>query len=1149
LAAGKQRLLLAALAFRPSQVVSVDRLIDDLWGDAPPAQADKTLRAHVSHLRALLQGDDVRSVLVARRPGYVLEIDGEELDAARFRSLAGEGRAARADGDQVRAAALLSEALGLWRGDAAAGCDLGPDLASRVVVLAEERLAALEDRLEADLALGRHARVIGELEALVAAHPLRERLRQLQMLALYRSGRQAEALRAYQVARDALVEDLGIEPGAELRDLEAAILRQDPDLVARTPEAATTTPIAPAAAVDSPARRAGSPFVGRVAELDVLGRALTEAMEGTGRLAVVRGEGGAGKTRLLEEVRALASGGGAQVLVGRCDETGGAPPFWPWMQALRDYMAGRTPERVAEEAGDHAGAVVQLVPELATRLPNFEAPPTLEAEAARFRLFDAVANLLVRAARATPLVLVLEDVHWADTSSVQLLEFLGRRIGGASILVVAAWRPDHLEARSPITTALRGVTTLPLTVTVDLSGLDSDEVAQLLEVSMGAPVPVALAARVCERTQGNPLFVVELARVAVSEQRPIESMLGDGVPLPGGIRALVLARAERLSAAGRRVLDLAAVAGHRFTLAELQRSEVVPRADLLEGLDELLGTGTVDPVEGSATAYVFHHEVVREAVYDSLGWRQRAALHRGVAGALEALDPTGGRLEELAHHYMSAAAGGGDVEPAVRYALRVGERAERALAYSEAARRYERALELAELLPAAGDRAELLLRLGRARFHAGDTAASRQAFEAAAAIGRTGRQPDVVAAAALGVGLAGVTNGVVDDGLVALLEEALTRLPPGDHALRARLLARLATEQYFTPATERSAEVAEDSVERARRSGDLRALSESLSALHFCLRRPGRLDARLAVGAELLELAERSGAPELVLRARHARIGDFVECGDVAAFVEELGAYSGLADEVGEPRYRAHAAAWRALLRLLEGDLDEAERLATVAFDLGAPSQPDMFLQIYATQTGLIRWFQGRSGEVADVVRPFVEQYPAAPAWRCALVLFDAETGDLEAARAGLAQLSTGGFASIPLDANWHAAMAVLAMACSHLGAAGHAAALYDLLAAHPDGHVVVGGVAASATYGSVALYLGLLAETAGRPKEAAVHLEAAIEANAALGSPAWLAHSEASLGRLLWASDDAGERQRATSLRSRAQVTARRLGLANLRQ
>ncbi len=1146
LAAGKQRLLLAALALRADKVVSVDRLVDDLWGDAPPAQAEKTLRAHVSHLRALLEGDGARAVLTARRPGYVLEVEPDELDASRFLSIGREGRAALGRGDAARASALLTEALALWRGSVADGCELSADLAARCVVLDEERLAALEDRVDADLRLGRHSRVVAELEALVADYPLRERLRELHMLALYRSGRQAEALRAFQAARDTLVDELGIEPGTPLRDLEAAILRQDPSLDAPLP--ASSPPAQPEPdrkeRPEGPAPPRSDGFIGRVRELEALRSALDGAIEGRGRLAAITGEGGAGKTRLLEELTRIATAGGAQVLLGRCDEAGGAPAFWPWVQVLRDYLATCGDEGLAAAAGPHAGDLVFLVPELATRLPGFESPPALEADAARFRLFDAITNMLLRAARSQPLVLVLDDVHWADLSSVKLLEFLGRRMGATPLLVVAAWRSDEVDEQSPVGSVLQGITRLPPTAAVDLTGLEPAEVGQLLEAATGEAPSEELVRRVCERTRGNPLFVVELARVALSERRPFEHLLGDGASLPGGIRALVLARAERLSDAGRAVLDLAAVAGRRFTLAELQRSGVMPRPELLEGLDELIGSGIVLPIEGSATAYSFHHEVLREAVYDSLGWRKRVALHRGVAGAIEALDPTGARLEELAHHCMRAAVGGDDVDKAISYARRVGERAERALAHEQAVRYYEEALELADLMPESDERVELLLRLGEARFHMGDTPASRAAFEAAAAMGRAERQPEVMARAALGIGLVMVTNGVVDDELVALLEEALTRLPPGTNALRARLLARLAMEQYFSTATERSAEVAEDSVDRARRSGDLHALTEALSAFHFCLRAPGRLETRMAVGAELLELAERSGAPELVLRARHARIGDFLEQGDVASVVEELGAYGALADEVGEPRYRAHSTAWRAMLALLEGDLEEAERLATVALELGSPSQPDTFLQIYGVQAGLIRWFQGRSAENAEMVRPFLDQYPAAPAWRCALVLFDAEAGNVDAARAGLEQFAAAGFSSIPRDANWPTAMAVLAMACHRLGESEHAATLYDLLASDFGGYVVVGGVAASASWGSAAMPLGLLAATAGRAKHAEIHLEEALEANIALGSPPWVAHSEAALGTVLSASDDPATRERATQLRQRATTTARRLGL-----
>jgi DNA-binding SARP family transcriptional activator len=311
LRAAKQRGLLAILLLHRNEVVSADRLIDELWGDRPPKTARKTLQMHVSHLRRVLPP----GVLRTESPGYVLTVEPGELDLDRFEALVNQARSAA----PATAARLLREALALSRGPPLSDLEYEPFARGEVARLDEVRLAALEDRIDADNALGHHAELVGELESLAGAYPLRERIRGQLMLALYRSGRQAEALEACRRARVALVEELGIEPGPELRALEQAILRHE----VPAPEA----PAAEAAGVE--ARTVGV-FVGRERELAELLAGLDEALAGRGGLILVGGEPGIGKSRLAGELACQAKARGARVLSGRCWEAGGAAPYWPW---------------------------------------------------------------------------------------------------------------------------------------------------------------------------------------------------------------------------------------------------------------------------------------------------------------------------------------------------------------------------------------------------------------------------------------------------------------------------------------------------------------------------------------------------------------------------------------------------------------------------------------------------------------------------------------------------------------------------------------------------------------------------------------------------------------------------------------------------
>jgi DNA-binding SARP family transcriptional activator len=384
LGGSKQRALLAVLLLHANETLATDRLIDELWAERPPATAAKTVQVYISRLRKALaggDGDDPAGGVATREHGYQLRLDPERLDAHRFERLVAQGRRELAVGRPERAAAALEEALSLWRGPPLADLAYEPFAQREIARLEDLRAAALEQLIEAKLALGRHAEVIGELEGLIAQHPYRERLRAQLMLALYRSERQADALQAYQDARRTLVEELGIEPGERLRGLERAILAQDPRLhlvAAEEPAAAEPADEVPRGA-----------FVGRERELAELVGGLDDAFAGRGRLFLLVGEPGIGKSRLAEELIAHARARGASVLVGRCWEAGGAPAYWPWVQSLRPYLRDTDAETLRSQLGEGAADVARLFPELRDRLGDLAPAPAVESEGARFRLFDS----------------------------------------------------------------------------------------------------------------------------------------------------------------------------------------------------------------------------------------------------------------------------------------------------------------------------------------------------------------------------------------------------------------------------------------------------------------------------------------------------------------------------------------------------------------------------------------------------------------------------------------------------------------------------------------------------------------------------------------------------------------------------------------
>ncbi len=397
----KQRAVLALLLLHRNEALTRDVMVDELWGGQPPPTASKVLQNCISALRKELPGGT--ETLRTLGGAYELRLGPDELDRDRFERLLAEGRAALEAEDHAEASDLIRQALGLWRGSPLSEFTYEQFARDEIARLEELFVAAVEDRIEADLALGRHAELVPELESLVSRHPLRERLRGQLMLALYRSGRQAEALDTYRAARRTLAAELGIEPGRALHDLERAILAQD--------SALDTSPTAARGGDARPGRLAAAPLVGRDDELALLDAGLQDALAGRGRLFVVVGGPGTGKTSLGDELASRAKARGATILWGRGWHGGGAPPFWPWIQAFRD-----------------AGATL---PEAST-----------DDEAGKFRFFEAVTERVRAAAAEHPLLLVIDDLQAADTDSRLLIEFLASELPEMAVLVLALARED-----------------------------------------------------------------------------------------------------------------------------------------------------------------------------------------------------------------------------------------------------------------------------------------------------------------------------------------------------------------------------------------------------------------------------------------------------------------------------------------------------------------------------------------------------------------------------------------------------------------------------------------------------------------------------------------------------------------------------------
>ena len=648
LGGAKQRALLALLLLHANEVVSRDRLIEELWGERRLEHAAKALQVAVSRLRQTLEPDrssgQTSGLLVTRTPGYELCLEHGQLDLQRFQDQLADGRAALAAGDPALAVDKLCAALALWRGAPLADLAYEAFAGAEIGRLEELRAEAVEDRIAAELGVGRDAELVAELEELVQRHPLRERLRGELMLALYRCGRQADALEVYQKARRALTEELGIEPSRELRELQGAILRQDSSLDPRP---------AREAAPESPRRV----FVGREGELDVLVRALEATVAGRGRVVLVAGEPGIGKSRLVDELMGQARARAGRVIVGRCWEAGGAPAYWPWVQSLRTYVRETDPEELRAQLGAVGGELAQLLPELSELFLELPQPLALESEGARFRLFEAVSTFLQSAAQSRPLVLVLDDLHAADEPSLLLLRFVARQIADSRLLVVCAFRDVDPTLGQPLTSALAELVREPQTAQIALAGLSEADVVDYIQLSTGIEPAAQLGEAIRSETEGNPLFVTELVHLLGSEGRMTDANAHLGIP--PGVRAVIGQRLGRLSERCRSMLVLAAVMGREFGLDALARLSELPRHQLLDALDEAIAERIVGDVPASQSRLRFSHALIRDTLYDELSSARRLQLHHHAAKALEAvyssdLEP---HLAELAHHHFAAAPG------------------------------------------------------------------------------------------------------------------------------------------------------------------------------------------------------------------------------------------------------------------------------------------------------------------------------------------------------------------------------------------------------------------------------------------------------------------------------------------------------------
>jgi DNA-binding SARP family transcriptional activator len=849
----RQRAVLALLVAARGEVLPVDRMIEDLWSGEPPAKAVASLQSYVSNLRKLLEpGRAPRTparLLVSAPPGYALRLPVEAVDAWRFERLVRDARDRAAD--QPRAArVLMDEAIALWRGPAFAEFVDESWARTPVRELTELRHTARELRVNCALRAGDPAAAIAEAELLTTEAPLREEGWRLLVLALWGGGRQADALHTVRRARAMLAEELGLDPGPALAEVESAILTQRVELLPAT---------APPEPVSSP-RADPAVFVGRDAELAELTRAAEGAAGGNGRLVLVTGEAGVGKSELLAQLAPALTNAGWLVASGRCvaDE---APPAWPWGEALT---------QVARTEPVPAAAARALAPVLT---PDADALPA-GSTTGRFRLHRAVVDWLAAAARRRPVALLLDDLHWADDETLGLLRVAVAGLTESRVLVVGALRPHDGGGR--LAEALAELArSSPLRVA--LAGLPEPAVATIVEAGSRLPVTPATVAALTERTGGNPFYVKESVRLLNSEGALVAVS-----EVPEGVRDVLRRRLARLPEAVVAVLRLAAVAGRETEVEVLVEAADTDEAGVLDALEAGLIAGMLEEPASGRVRFV--HSLVRDTMLADLSGLRARRMHARIAAALERVTP--GDVPALAHHYARAAASA-TAAKAVEYCVRAAERSERGYAYDTACALLDSALANIERLPdgdrRADERAAVYGRLLRAQLRAGAVGAARatrqRAIEDAEAAGRE----DLVVAAftAWTEPTPWQTRpyATSDEPVITLLTRLL-RHPGPDlaPAVRSRLLDAYAVERADNGNPDARA-AAEHAVALAEECGDDGLRAQTLATLSRELDADLEWRQKAELGAELVRLGETREVPSYqcfgrIVQARAAAAAD-----------------------------------------------------------------------------------------------------------------------------------------------------------------------------------------------------------------------------------------------------------------------------------
>lgn len=1080
----RQRALLARLVIARGMVVSVDRLVEDLWAGKPTPSAVGALQVHISHLRRVLEPEQParsrHSLLSREARGYALRLPSDAVDAWRFEELVTDnGR---------RAVPQLQQALELWNGSAFGEFADESWAVADVARLDELRTTTREQLAAVLLAEGRFvdaARVAG---GLIDEHPLREEAWRIRALALYGSGRQADALAALRRARELIVEELGVDPSSALRAVERDILTNSVDMP--VPQLRAEPPASP------PAHLLSGGFVGRQDQLGLLQSAAQHAEgERSPAFALVVGDPGAGKSTLLDRFAADLAADGWTVVRARCLETGEAPPGWPWIQVAEVLGAGLAP------VPDRLKPLLQTDP----------FGSALDAAYGRFSLRRGLGELLTTAGSRRPLALLIDDLHRADPLTLDLLAGVAEDVSGVPLLAVGSTRPSWFGTEIP--TALAAMQQRALRVAIP--AFDREESARIIRGIAGEDTDAATVSALVDRTGGNAFYLTESARLLRSEGAVVAT-----AQVPDGVRDVLRRRLSLLPDDAVEVLRLAAVIGRDIDIEVLERTAEFARSS---GGAPKVGSSVERPIDGALDAGLraglliehrlgtvqFAHIVVRETLYDDIPVVRRSRWHAAVSDALLELRNTD-IAARAAHLARSGTMSG--ARAAVDAAAAAADQAMARYAPERAAELYEQALQaLARLVPQLdiadppliAEQVGLLARRSRAQLAAGAGAAALDSR--AAAVDAAERLADdqllVSALTAWDLVTPWTTRpyGAVDRHLIAAIERSL-RVPDVSPLQRSKLLCVLVREVAGDDQP-RATQAAQEAEKLARQIGDPVLIGLALHARGAVLLHDSDLVARLPLADELLQIGEQPGLAMFALIGHEFFVQWAVTHAEPDALTTHLGHLEALVRTYRWRQGAAVVAMHRGVRAHLLGELADAEHAYRQGIELLRKNGGLDLDWIATISLFSVAVSAGRVGDLLpalDALRPF----PPATVDLVAVVLAAAgRAADAVEVRRHAPPIPHDFFRSLRLTGR---ALALIELAGVELDAAAEAADLYAELLEFAG--QLGGAVTGAFAFPPVDMLLGDLARLLGRSDAARIHYDAAAAIIARCGSPIWSA-------------------------------------------